>query len=189
MFTVKNLLFFSLRLQNNECFQLEKGGFCDADSQLERWRPLLDAAGPCRWSSVACRVASFPGVGLGAQTLPLPHHRLHHRVWGVQLPGHVVLPDQPVHDALVGGRAEVKLGAAREQAGQAGVGDLLEVLLHQGGVGLQLVVEARLPHGFLQVVVEEERVEDDLRRRAAREDTAASLQSWAAADSPELSPW
>lgn len=99
-------------MMNVSSWVMEKGGFCDADSQLERWRPLLDVAGPRRWSSVARRVASFPGVGLGAQTLPLPDHRLDHRVWGIQLPGHVVLLDQPVHDALVGGRAEVKLGAA-----------------------------------------------------------------------------
>lgn len=79
--------------------------------QQERWRPLLDVGRPRRWSSVTRRVAAFPGVGLGTQMLPLPDHRLDHRVRRIQ-PGHVVLLDQPVHDALMGGRVEVKLGAA-----------------------------------------------------------------------------
>lgn len=63
--------------------------------------------------SVTRRVASFPGVGLGAQLLPLPDHRLDHRVWRLQLLGHVVLLDQTVHDALAGGRGQrVTLGPA-----------------------------------------------------------------------------
>lgn len=67
-------------------------------------------------SSVTRRVASFPGVGLGAQLLPLPDHRLDHRVRRLQLLGHVVLLDQTVHDALTGGRGKVTLGPARLRA-------------------------------------------------------------------------
>lgn len=96
---------------------------------------------------------------------PLPDHRLDHRVGRLQLLGHVVLLDQPLHDALMGGRAQVMLGPA-QTSGSVWVwlatGDLLEVLLHRGDVGLQLVVEPWLFDGFLQVIVEEERVEDDL---------------------------
>lgn len=65
---------------------------------------------PSRLLSVTRRVASFPGVGLGAQLLPLPDHRLDHRVRRLQLLGHVVLLHQTVHDALRGGRGKVTLG-------------------------------------------------------------------------------
>lgn len=68
---------------------------------------------PRRWASVPRRVASFPGVGLGAQMLPLPDHRLDHGVRRPQLPGHVVLLGQPVHEALMGGRVKVMLGPVK----------------------------------------------------------------------------
>lgn len=52
--------------------------------------------------SVSCRVASFPGVGLGAETLSLPHHRLDHRGGSPLQLGYVVLLGQTLHDTLHG---------------------------------------------------------------------------------------
>lgn len=50
--------------------------------------------------SVSGGVAALARVGLGAQPLALPHHRLHHRGRSPQELGDVVLLDQTVQDAL-----------------------------------------------------------------------------------------
>lgn len=52
--------------------------------------------------SVSRRVASLPGVGLRAETLSLPHHRLDHGGGSPLQLRHVVLLDQTLHDALHG---------------------------------------------------------------------------------------
>lgn len=54
-----------------------------------------------RLGSVTGWIASLPVVGLGAQTLAIPDHRLDHGVWGPQQLSHVVLLDQTIQDALM----------------------------------------------------------------------------------------
>lgn len=121
--------------------------------------------------------------------LPQPDHRLDHRVRRLQLRGHVVLLGQAVHDALMGGRGKVLLGPVMISLSVVSDGsDLFEALIHGRDVGLQLVVEPRLLDGFLQVVFEEQRVENDLRGTGADEDAAVG-QTGIDLDLPELLPW
>lgn len=76
-------------------------GFLQGGSIRRQRRLLGSPAGlPSRRRSVSRRVAALPGVGLRAEPLSLPHHRLHHGGWSPQELSDVVLLHQAVQDAL-----------------------------------------------------------------------------------------
>ncbi|TNN70685.1 hypothetical protein EYF80_019122 [Liparis tanakae] len=50
--------------------------------------------------SVSCWIASLPGVGLGTETLALPHHGLDHGVRSRQQLSYMVLLHQTLQDTL-----------------------------------------------------------------------------------------